>query len=138
MDIPDTPEELLANLGAMPLQRLFPNISELPVRARKLLRLIHQDLSSGDLTDQAFIEMTVLILIVWKSFNQSALSANIDRMEEEGEVDDLWIATNSHLIRMDQYLRSILAAVEQSPEPPTSDEDDESPYSSYVINPNYE
>lgn len=137
MEIPDTPEELLENLGALPLQQLFPNIADLPPRARKLLRIIHQELASGDLTDQVFLEMTVLILIVWKSFNQLALSANLDQMDLEDELDDTWFTANSHLVRLDQYLSGILAAVEKHPEPPPH-EDDQRPFSLYVINPNYE
>lgn len=132
MEIPDSPEQLLEALSEQSVRELFPSYDELQPRNQSLMKLIHRQLTSGDLTDAVFAEMVVLIFCVWRSFNLSALKSNHSKLDESEEIDETWIDTNEHLTRMDQFLLTSISSLNMMPSPPETDENN--PFNQYILN----
>lgn len=120
MRIPDTPEALFEALADSSIRELYPRYDELEPRNQKLVRLLHTELTKGELSDRTFQQFVGFVLVLWRSFNQSVLISNAIRLETEDEIDTEWVDAATHLARMDQYLIQLLVALEPLP---GSDED---------------
>lgn len=115
MQIPDTPEALFEALAEPSLRELYPRFDELEPRNQKLVRLLHTELTKGELTDRTFQQFVGFVLVLWRSFNNSVMVANAVRLDEEDEIDTEWLDAACHLARMDQYLLTLLNSLELLP-----------------------
>ena len=86
------------------------------------MRLIHAELLKGELSDTAFVEMLETIIYSWNPLSVSALRAARHRIDSEPEIDTAWVDAIAHFSRMDQYQQHLLAAVNQNPGGPSSEE----------------
>ncbi len=115
MDIPETPEALFEALAEPSLRQVYPRFDDLKPRNQKLIRLLHTELTKGELTDLSFMEFVGFVIVLWRSFNNTALSACLKQIESEDEIDTDWVDSALHLSRMDQYLVSLIHALEPLP-----------------------
>jgi len=115
MDVPESPEALFEMLSEPSLRHVFPRYDELVPRNQKLIRLLHTELTKGELTDRTFTEFVGFVTVLWRSFNQSALQAKLDQFAEADEIDDEWINQLNHLSRTDQFLTGLVAYLEALP-----------------------
>lgn len=122
MSVPDTPEALFELLAEPTLRQLFPNFDVLQPRNQKLIRLLHTELTKGQLTDAAFTDLVGLLLSLWQSFNHAALIANQERLDAEDEIDCAWVDAACSLTRLDQYLLGLLASLRSLPDTPTPED----------------
>lgn len=122
MSVPDTPEALFELLAEPTLRQLFPTFDVLQPRNQKLIRLLHTELTKGQLTDAAFTDLVGLLLSLWQSFNHAALIANQERLDAEDEIDTAWVDAACSLTRLDQYLLGLLASLRSLPDTPTPED----------------
>jgi hypothetical protein len=115
MQIPDSPEALFEVLADSSLRELYPRFDELEPRNQKMVRLLHTELTKGELTDHTFQQFVGFVLVLWRSFNHSVLISNALRIETEDEIDTDWVDAATHLARLDQYLIGLLATLESLP-----------------------
>lgn len=121
MNIPDTPEALFEALAEPSLRELYPRFDDLRPRNQKLIRLLHTELTKGELSDSTFQQFVGFTIVLWRSFNHSALLSIQNQIGTEDEIDTEWVDSAVQLARMDQYLVNLLVALEPIP----SSEDDE-------------
>ncbi len=115
MQIPDSPEALFEALAEPSLRELYPRFDHLAPRNQKLIRLLHTELTKGELSDRTFQQFVGFVLVLWRSFNNSVLLNNAFRLETEDEIDTEWVDSAAHLARMDQFLISLLNQLETLP-----------------------
>lgn len=115
MDVPESPEALFEMLSEPSLRQVFPRYDELVPRNQKLIRLLHTELTKGELTDRTFTEFVGFVTVLWRSFNQSALQAKLDQFAEADEIDDEWINQLNHLSRTDQFLTGLVTYLDALP-----------------------
>lgn len=115
MHIPDTPDALFEALAEPSLHEIYPFFNTLGARDQKLLRVLHTELTKGELTDATFHQVVNFILTLWRSFNYAALRSHQAFLDSEDEVDDEDIAIGQQLSRLDQYLFGLLTLLEASP-----------------------
>lgn len=115
MDIPATPEALFEALAEPSLRQLFPRFDTLKPRNQKLVRLLHTELTKGELCDSTFMEFIGFILVLWRSFNNAALETRQTLIDTEDEIDTDWVESAIHLARVEQYLTHMLVALENLP-----------------------
>lgn len=115
MDIPATPEALFEALAEPSLRQLFPRFDTLKPRNQKLVRLLHTELTKGELCDSTFMEFIGFILVLWRSFNNAALEARQTLIDTEDEIDTDWVESAIHLARVEQYLTHMLVSLENLP-----------------------
>lgn len=115
MDIPATPEALFEALAEPSLRDVFPSYDKLKPRNQKLVKLLHTELTKGELTDYAFLEFAAFIAVLWRQFNGAALAAREEQIETEDEIDTDWVNAAIHLSRMDQFLNALLKQLEAMP-----------------------
>ena len=125
MSVPDTPEALFEQLAEPTLRQLFPNFDVLQPRNQKLIRLLHTELTKGQLTDAAFTDLVGLLLTLWQNFNHAALIANQDRMDAEDEIDTDWVDAACTLTRLDQHLLGLLNSLRSLPGALTPEDDND-------------
>jgi hypothetical protein len=115
MDIPATPEALFEALAEPSLREVFPAYDKLKPRNQKMVKLLHTELTKGELSDAAFLEFTAFITVLWRQFNGAALAARQHQIETEDEIDTDWVDAAVHLARMDQFLNALLSQMESMP-----------------------
>lgn len=115
MQIPDTAEALFEALAEPGLRELYPRFEHLAPRKQKLIRLLHTELTKGELTDRTFQQLVGFVLVLWRTFNKAMLFKNALRIETEDEIDTEWVDSASHLARMDQFLISLLSQLDTLP-----------------------
>lgn len=115
MDIPATPEALFEALAEPSLREVFPSYDKLKPRNQKMVRLLHTELTKGELSDATFLEFSAFIAVLWRQFNGAALNARLHQIDSEDEIDTDWVDAAIHLARMDQYLNSLLGLLETMP-----------------------
>lgn len=125
MQIPDSPEALFEALADSSIRELYPRYDELEPRNQKLVRLLHTELTKGELCDRTFQQFVGFVLVLWRSFNTSVLLHNAQLIDSEDEIDTEWVDAATHLARMDQYLLNLLVALE--PLPGLDSDDDRDP-----------
>jgi hypothetical protein len=125
MQIPDSPEALFEALADSSIRELYPRYDELEPRNQKLVRLLHTELTKGELCDRTFQQFVGFVLVLWRSFNTSVLLNNAQLIDSEDEIDTEWVDAATHLARMDQYLLNLLVALE--PLPGLDSDDDRDP-----------
>ena len=125
MQIPDSPEALFEALADSSIRDLYPRYDELEPRNQKLVRLLHTELTKGELCDRTFQQFVGFVLVLWRSFNTSVLLNNAQLIDSEDEIDTEWVDAATHLARMDQYLLNLLVALE--PLPGLDSDDDRDP-----------
>ena len=108
MDVPESPEALFELLSEPSLRQVFPRYDELVPRNQKLIRLLHTEMTKGELTDRTFTEFVGFVAVLWRSFNSSALQHKLDQFEQVDEVDDEWLGELDHLSRTDQFLQGLI------------------------------
>lgn len=113
MDIPATPEALFEALAEPSLRDIFPTYDKLKPRNQKLVKLLHTELTKGELTDCALLEFVAFITVLWRQFNGAALAAREEQIETEIDTD--WVNAALHLSRMDQFLNALLKQLEAMP-----------------------
>lgn len=122
MQIPDTPEQFFEYLADDTIRHLFQSFDHLPVHQQKLIRIIHTELTKGQLSDYNFRGMLLFILEIWRSLNTQLLSKTEHCIDESPEIDSDWIDAAIHFSRMDQYLSSVTNALSLLPSPdPTAE-----------------
>ena len=124
MQIPDSLEALFEALADSSIRDLYPRYDELEPRNQKLVRLLHTELTKGELCDRTFQQFVGFILVLWRSFNTSVLLHNAQLIDSEDEIDTEWVDAATHLARMDQYLLNLLVALESLPEGDSDDDRD--------------
>ena len=87
MQIPDSPEALFEELADSSIRELYPRYDELEPRNQKLVRLLHTELTKGELCDRTFQQFVGFILVLWRSFNTSVLLHNAQLIDSEDEID---------------------------------------------------
>ena len=115
MDIPATPEALFEALAEPSLREVFPSYDKLKPRNQKMVKLLHTELTKGELTDAAFLEFVAFIAVLWRQFNGAALASRQVQIETEDEIDTDWVDAALHLSRMDQFLNALLGQMECMP-----------------------
>jgi len=115
MDIPATPEALFEALAEPSLREVFPAYDKLKPRNQKMVKLLHTELTKGELSDATFLEFSAFIAVLWRQFNGAALNVRQQQIETEDEIDTDWVDAAVHLARMDQYLNSLLGLLETMP-----------------------
>lgn len=115
MDIPATPEALFEALAEPSMRQLFPSFDTLKPRNQKLVRLLHTELTKGELSDASFMEFIGFILVLWRRFNDAAFRARQILIDTEDEIDTEWVESAIHLARVEQYLLNMLSALDQLP-----------------------
>jgi len=114
--IPNTPEALFEALAETSLLKMYPRFEELLPRNQKLVRLIHTELTKGELTDNTFKDFIGFTLVIWRSFNHAALLENQECIDTEDEIDTDWVDEAAQLARVDQFLNGMLGQLETLPE----------------------
>lgn len=132
MQIPDTPEALFEQLAEPSLREMFPKYDSLSPRNQKMVRLLHTELTKGELTDRTFLEFVGFTLVLWRSFNYSAICANQHLIDSEDEIDTDWVDAATQLARLDQFLCGLLSALDAMPGL-EDDTDDPAPSNRYLI-----
>jgi hypothetical protein len=130
--IPDTPEGLFEALAEPTLRELYPRFDELEPRNQKMVRLVHTELTKGELSDATFQEFVGFTLVLWRSFNHAALREITNMIDTEDEIDTDWVDSATHMSRMDQFLTGLLGVLETLPET-AIDPLDEEPANRYLI-----
>lgn len=115
MQIPDTPEQLFEELSEPTLRQLFPAFDKMSAAGQKLIRLLHTELTKGELGDDTFHQLVTLTVLTWRTFNRGALSRNDRRLFSQEDIDEEWILEGEALHRMDQYLAAVLAVMSSMP-----------------------
>ena len=115
MDIPATPEALFEALAEPSLREVFPAFDRLKPRNQKLVKLLHTELTKGELTDHTLLEFVAFIAVLWRQFNGAALQSRQEQIEVEDEIDTDWVDAAVHLARMDQFLNALLRQLESMP-----------------------
>ena len=137
MIIPNTPEALFEALAEPSLLKMYPRFEELVPRNQKLVRLIHTELTKGELSDSTFKDFVGFTLVIWRSFNRSALLDNQECIDTEDEIDTDWVDAAAQLARVDQFLTGMLGQLETIPETLEDPMDPES-INRYLLNDNDE
>ena len=132
MFIPDTPEGLFEALAEPTLREIYPRFDELEPRNQKMVRLVHTELTKGELSDATFQEFVGFTLVLWRSFNHAALREITNMIDTEDEIDTDWVDSATHMSRMDQFLTGLLGVLETLPET-AIDPLDEEPANRYLI-----
>lgn len=115
MEIPATPEALFEALGEPTLREVFPQFDQLKPRGQKLIKLLHTELTKGDLCDLTFQELTALVLMAWQGFNGAAFNARQEQIDSEDEIDTDWVDSAIHLGRIDQFVHGLLTQLHTMP-----------------------
>lgn len=123
MDVPESPEALFELLSEPSLRQVFPRYDLLVPRNQKLVRLLHTELTKGELSDRTFTEFVGFVTVLWRSFNSSALQNKLEQFEEADEIDDEWLAQLNHLSRTDQFLQGLINYLDSLPGLEDSDGD---------------
>jgi hypothetical protein len=123
MQIPHTPEALFEQISDSTVRDLFANYDDLKPRHRKLVHILHTELTKGELSDATFADCLVFITTLWRCFNNTA-AAHINRLiEDSDEIDSEWILTALDYARLSQFINACLHLYDAAPDP-TEDEDD--------------
>ena len=130
MQIPDTPEQFIETLGAQSIGQVFPQYEKLPIHYQKLLRIIHAELTKGQLNDQVLQGMLLCVLATWRDLNDRAVTQLRSIIQESEDVDTEWFDFYSHLGRIDNYLAILMSVVEKLPAL-TSEETPDHPITSH-------
>lgn len=115
MNVPDSPEALFEALAEPSLREFYPDFDQLKPRNQKLIRLLHCELTKGELSDATFQEFIGFALVLWRSYNRSALQATQAQIDTEDEIDTDWVDAAIALARTEQYITSLLAALDPMP-----------------------
>lgn len=116
MQIPDTPERLFESLSDDTVRELFPNFDSLLPPQRKLVQIIHTELTKGQLSDRTFMQTIGLITHLWGCFNRTAC-IQIERLiESHDEIDPAWINASLDYARVNQFIDSCLNLYDSAPD----------------------
>lgn len=113
--IPDSPEALFEALAEPSIREIYGSFDSLTPRNQKLLRIFHTELTKGELTDLAFRDTIGFILSFWRRLNEAALLQVEALLDTEDEIDTDWVDHSVALARLDQYIISILHALNPIP-----------------------
>lgn len=116
MRIPDSPEQLFEHLSQGSVRDLFTNYDELTPRQRKLVSIVHTELTKGGITDSAFHDSICFLLILWRAFTQSAADRNADLIEMNEDIDSEWINHAVDYARVLEYQDGLLAHLHGIPD----------------------
>lgn len=111
MQIPNSPEDLFAEIAEPTLRSVYPEFGDLSPVQQKLVRLIHTEMVKGELTDLAFSQYIAFVVHIWRSLNTQFAAITAARIEDSSEVDTDWIELSVHYARLDQYLVGLLCAL---------------------------
>lgn len=125
MQIPDTPEQFFEALADNSISEVFPQYDSLPVLYQKLLRIVHAELTKGELSDTMFRDMLLFITAVWRTLNNRALTQVRNNIEESEDIDTDWIDSYGHFRRMDNYHACVMSVVKTLPALSTEDDPDD-------------
>lgn len=127
MQIPDTPELLFESLSDGTVRELFPNYDSLLPAQRKIVQIIHTELTKGQLSDQTFMQTIGLITQLWGCFNRTACLQMERLIESHDEIDPHWIHAALDYARVNQFIDSCLNLYDSAPDL-TELDDDENTY----------
>lgn len=116
MPIPNTPEALFEHLSDSSVRDMFANYDQLEPRHRKLIHLLHTELTKGELSDAAFMDCIAFITTLWRCFNNTA-SVQIQRyIEDSDEIEPAWIQSALEYAKVSQFIFSLLNLYDAAPD----------------------
>lgn len=116
MRIPDSPEQLFDHLSQGSVRDMFTNYDALTPRQRKLVSIVHTELTKGGITDTAFHDSIVFLLTLWHAFTQSAAEHNANRIEMNEDIDSEWINHAVDYARVLEFQDGLLAHLQGIPD----------------------
>lgn len=116
MQIPDTPEQLFESLSDDTARELFPNFDSLLPPQRKIVQIIHTELTKGQLSDRTFMQTIGLITHLWGCFNRTACIQIEHLIESHDEIDSAWINASLDYARVNQFIDSCLNLYDSAPD----------------------
>ena len=116
MQIPDTPEQLFESLSDDTVHEIFPNFDSLLPTQRKIVQIIHTELTKGELSDRTFMETIGLITHLWACFNRTACLQMERLIESHDEIDPEWIQASLDYARVNQFIHACLNLFDAAPD----------------------
>jgi hypothetical protein len=116
MQIPDTPEALFEQLSDHTVHELFSNYDNLKPRHRKLVHLLHTELTKGELSDAAFMDCIGFITLLWRCFNNTAVTQAQRLLNDNDELDTAWINCALDTARVAQFIEACLNLYDSAPD----------------------
>lgn len=116
MQIPDSPEALFERLSDSNVREMFPNFDALRPRHRKLVHLLHTELTKGELSDAAFMDSIAFITQLWRCFNRTACLQIEKLIDAHDELEPGWINAALDYARVNQFIDSCLNLYDAAPD----------------------
>lgn len=113
--VPDTPEALFAQLSETSLHLFYPEFDSLTTRQQKLIRMLHTELTTGQLNDASFTETLLIVVAVWNRFNNLAQCMVRDELDESEVVTPANIRALEHFSRMEQHHTMLRSSIYNVP-----------------------
>lgn len=121
--VPSTPDQLFDMVGEPTLRSIFPNYDRLPPLLQKLVRLVHTELVTGNLTDVDMKALCMLSLSIWRSLAVLQIDTLDDMLFGEPPDNEGATLTNyTDAIRLEQTLTSTIACLSVAPVTETQDD----------------
>jgi hypothetical protein len=116
MQIPDTPEALFEHLSDSNVREMFSNYDALRPRHRKLVHLLHTELTKGELSDASFMDTIVFITQLWRCFNRTACLQIEQLLDDNDELETRWINAALDYARVAQFIEACLNLYDAAPD----------------------
>ena len=116
MQIPDNPEALFDQLSDSSVREIFPNYDSLRPRHRKLVHLLHTELTKGELSDASFMDTIAFITVLWRCFNRTACLQMEQLIENNDELETQWINSALDYARVEQFIDSCMNLYDSAPD----------------------
>ncbi len=116
MQIPDSPEALFEHLSDSSVREMFSNYDALRPRHRKLVHLLHTELTKGELSDSAFMDTIAFITLLWRCFNRTACLQIEQLIDDHDELEPRWINAALDYARVNQFIDACLNLYDAAPD----------------------
>jgi len=116
MPIPNTPEALFEHLSDSSVRDMFANYDQLKPRHRKLVHLLHTELTKGELSDAAFLDCIAFMTTLWRCFNNTASLQIERRIEDCDEIESAWIQSALEYAKVSQFILALLNLYDAAPD----------------------
>jgi len=114
--IPDSPEALFEHLSDSSVREMFSNYDALRPRHRKLVHLLHTELTKGELSDSAFMDTIAFITLLWRCFNRTACLQIEKLIDDHDELEPRWINAALDYARVNQFIDACLNLYDAAPD----------------------
>jgi len=116
MPVPNTPEALFEHLSNSSVRDMFANYDQLKPRHRKLIDVLHTELTKGELSDAAFMDCICFITVLWRCFNNTACIQINRLIDDNSEIDPAWIHQALEIAKVAQFVHTLLNAYDAAPD----------------------